>query len=40
MPPQREVTGEGHERMLATHVLGPHLLTSLLRPGAWSAARA
>jgi len=38
MPPQREVTGEGHERMLATHVLGPHLLTSLLRgrlePGA------
>ena len=31
MPPQREVTAEGHERMLATHVLGPHLLTSLLR---------
>ena len=38
MPAEREETDEGHERMLATHVLGPHLLTSLLRgrlePGA------
>ena len=38
MPAEREETDEGHERMLATHVLGPHLMTSLLRgrlePGA------
>ena len=32
MPAEREETAEGHERMLATHVLGPHLLTKLLRP--------
>jgi NAD(P)-dependent dehydrogenase (short-subunit alcohol dehydrogenase family) len=32
MPAEREETPEGHERMLATHVLGPHLLTKLLRP--------
>ena len=32
MPAEREETAEGHERMLATHVLGPHLLTALLRP--------
>jgi len=32
MPAEREETEEGHERMLATHVLGPHLLTKLLRP--------
>jgi len=32
MPPERTETAEGHELMLATHVLGPHLLTSLLRP--------
>jgi dehydrogenase/reductase SDR family protein 12 len=38
MPAERDETEEGHERMLATHVLGPHLLTKLLRrhmpPGA------
>lgn len=33
MPAEREETAEGHERMLATHVLGPHLLTKGLRPG-------
>src|SRR6478735_169829 len=27
MPPQRTVTPEGHELTLATHVLGPHVLT-------------
>ncbi len=32
MPAERQETAEGHERMLATHVLGPHLLTKLLRP--------
>jgi NAD(P)-dependent dehydrogenase (short-subunit alcohol dehydrogenase family) len=32
MPPQRRETSEGHELTLATHVLGPHLLTKLL-PG-------
>jgi NAD(P)-dependent dehydrogenase (short-subunit alcohol dehydrogenase family) len=32
MPPERTETAEGNELMLATHVLGPHLLTSLLRP--------
>ncbi|MCP2096462.1 NAD(P)-dependent dehydrogenase, short-chain alcohol dehydrogenase family [Actinosynnema pretiosum] len=31
MPPVRTETAEGNEVMLATHVLGPHLLTSLLR---------
>jgi dehydrogenase/reductase SDR family protein 12 len=31
MPPQREVTAEGNEVALATHVLGPHLLTAVLR---------
>lgn len=31
MPPERTETGEGHELTLATHVLGPHLLTHLLR---------
>src|ERR1700754_4557207 len=30
MPAQRGVTSEGHELTLATHVLGPHLLTKLL----------
>ena len=39
MPPQREETAEGHERMLATHVLGPHLLTRLLRPRCEPGAR-
>ncbi len=27
MPPKRTVTPEGHELTLATHVLGPHVLT-------------
>jgi NAD(P)-dependent dehydrogenase (short-subunit alcohol dehydrogenase family) len=39
MPPEREETEEGHERMLATHVLGPHLLTKLLRPAMPRGAR-
>ena len=30
MPPERGETAEGHELALATHVLGPHLLTRLL----------
>ena len=32
MPPQRTETADGHELALATHVLGPVLLTELLRP--------
>src|SRR4051794_9704149 len=32
MPPGRTLSAEGHELALATHVLGPHLLTTLLRP--------
>lgn len=33
LPPERTETAEGHELTLATHVLGPHLLTrSLLGP--------
>lgn len=32
MPDQRETTEEGNELTFATHVLGPHLLTTLLRP--------
>lgn len=39
MPAEREETEEGHERMLATHVLGPHLLTKLLRPAMPAGAR-
>ena len=39
MPPERQETPEGHERMLATHVLGPHLLTRLLRPAMPPGAR-
>lgn len=31
MPPQRTTTSEGHELTVATHVLGPLLLTDLLR---------
>ena len=31
MPPKRTVTPEGHELALATHVLGPHVLTYGLR---------
>jgi dehydrogenase/reductase SDR family member 12 len=32
MPDERTLSADGHELALATHVLGPHLLTSLLRP--------
>jgi len=32
MPPSRSVTRQGHESQLATHVLGPHLMTTLLLP--------
>jgi dehydrogenase/reductase SDR family protein 12 len=32
MPPEREESADGHELALATHVLGPVLLTELLRP--------
>jgi dehydrogenase/reductase SDR family member 12 len=32
MPPERSRTEEGHELSLATHVLGPLLLTELLLP--------
>jgi dehydrogenase/reductase SDR family protein 12 len=32
MPPQRTETADGHELAFATHVLGPVLLTELLRP--------
>ena len=36
MPPQRGETSEGHELTLATHVLGPHLLTRGCPPTARS----
>ncbi len=32
LPPERTLTGEGNELAFATHVLGPFLLTALLRP--------
>ena len=32
LPSERSETRDGHELTLATHVLGPHLLTALLRP--------
>lgn len=32
MPPERETTRQGHEMQLATHVLGPHLMTAQLLP--------
>ena len=32
LPDHREETADGLERTLATHVVGPHLLTRLLRP--------
>ena len=31
MPPERTESPQGHEMTLACHVLGPHLMTSLLR---------
>lgn len=30
LPPERRTTAQGHELTLATHVLGPHLMTGLL----------
>ena len=39
MPEQRTESAEGHELSLATHVLGPVLLTELLRPALTPAAR-
>lgn len=39
MPEERTESAEGHELSLATHVLGPVLLTELLRPGLTTAAR-
>lgn len=38
MPPERRETAEGNELMLATHVLGPHLMTHLLIPALATAA--
>lgn len=38
MPPQRTTSAQGHELALATHVLGPLLLTLLLRPTLRAAA--
>lgn len=38
MPPERTVTDQGHELALATHVLGPLLLTEELRPTLAAAA--
>ena len=38
MPPQRALSIDGHELSLATHVLGPHLLTTLLRPALTAGA--
>ena len=38
MPAQRTVTEEGHEACLATHVLGPHLMTRLSLPALRSAS--
>lgn len=32
LPPERTETADGHETTVATHVLGPHLLTAELRP--------
>lgn len=32
MPKERLITGQGHEVQLATHVLGPHLITERLLP--------
>lgn len=40
MPPERRETAEGNELMLATHVLGPHLMTHLLTPALTAAGAA
>ena len=39
MPPERAETSDGHELAFATHVLGPVLLTELLRPVLGAGAR-
>lgn len=38
MPPERVESAQGHELALATHVIGPLLLTELLRPNLAAAA--
>ncbi|WP_439380987.1 SDR family NAD(P)-dependent oxidoreductase [Amycolatopsis lexingtonensis] len=40
LPPRREESVDGHERTFATHVLGPLLLTELLRPALRASADA
>ena len=40
MPTGRQETGDGHEVALATHVLGPLLMTELLRPALAAAGQA
>jgi NAD(P)-dependent dehydrogenase (short-subunit alcohol dehydrogenase family) len=40
LPPDRQETPDGHEVALATHVLGPLLMTELLRPVLAAAGRA
>jgi len=40
MPPERLESADGHELTLATHVLGPLLMTELLRPRLAAAGRA
>jgi NAD(P)-dependent dehydrogenase (short-subunit alcohol dehydrogenase family) len=39
LPPQRQETADGHELTLATHVLGPLLMTELMRPVLAAAGR-
>lgn len=38
LPRRRTLSADGHELALATHVLGPHLLTALLRPALTAGA--
>jgi len=40
MPPDRSETAQGHEVQLATHVLGPHLMTERLLPALTAAGGA
>jgi NAD(P)-dependent dehydrogenase (short-subunit alcohol dehydrogenase family) len=39
LPPRRRTSVDGNELALATHVLGPHLLTALLEPTLTDSAR-
>lgn len=39
LPAERTLTADGIERTMATHVVGPHLLTTLLRPALARGAR-